>query len=89
MNLPLIQKEWIPITILSIVGFVWNLIGIYIFEKFASQEEWFERSIVEFGNSTGVAASGLLLLRLVDPLNVSRTLPVFSIKQLFLQKTKK
>ncbi|HGY5555569.1 MAG TPA: sodium:solute symporter, partial [Prochlorococcus sp.] len=32
-----------------------------------------------------VAASGLLLLRLADPRNLTKTLPVFSIKQLMLQ----
>ena len=49
------------------------------------KEEWFERSLTEFGNATGVAATGLLLLRLADPRNLTNTLPIFSIKQLFLQ----
>ena len=45
----------------------------------------FEKSLVEFGNSTGVVASGLLLLRLADPKNISKTLPIFTSKQLFAQ----
>ena len=49
------------------------------------REEWFERSITEFGQATGVAASGLLLLRLADPRNLTNALQVFSIKQLLLQ----
>ena len=53
--------------------------------RYIINEEWFERSIVEFGNATGVAASGLLLLRLADPEDKTNTLPIFSIKQLFLQ----
>ncbi|MFL0736605.1 MAG: hypothetical protein AB8B39_06030 [Prochlorococcus sp.] len=53
--------------------------------RFTLREEWFERSITEFGQATGVAASGLLLLRLADPRNLTKTLPVFSIKQLMLQ----
>ena len=56
-----------------------------VFSRLFFREEWFERAIAEFGNSTGVAASGLLLLRLADPRNSTNTLPVFSIKQLFLQ----
>ena len=31
------------------------------------------------------AASGLLLLRLADPRNITNTLPIFSFKQLLLQ----
>ena len=32
-----------------------------------------------------MVASGLLLLRLADPKNISRTLPIFTSKQLFAQ----
>ena len=85
LNLPLLVNYWIPITILAIGGLIWNLIGMLIFSRLFFREEWFERAIAEFGNSTGVAASGLLLLRLADPRNSTNTLPVFSIKQLFLQ----
>jgi ESS family glutamate:Na+ symporter len=41
--------------------------------------------LIELGNSTGVVASGLLLLRLADPKNISKTLPIFTSKQLFAQ----
>ncbi len=85
LNLPLLFEYWIPITILAIGGLIWNLLGMLIFSRLFFKEEWFERAIAEFGNSTGVAASGLLLLRLADPRNATNTLPVFSIKQLFLQ----
>ena len=85
LNLPLLVNYWVPISILSIGGLIWNLAGMLIFSRLFFREEWFERAIAEFGNSTGVAASGLLLLRLADPRNTTNTLPVFSIKQLFLQ----
>ena len=85
LNLPLLVNYWVPISILAIGGLVWNLAGMLIFSRLFFREEWFERAIAEFGNSTGVAASGLLLLRLADPRNSTNTLPVFSIKQLFLQ----
>ena len=85
LNLPLLVKYWVPISLLAIGGLIWNLAGMLIFSRLFFREEWFERSIAEFGNSTGVAASGLLLLRLADPRNSTNTLPVFSIKQLFLQ----
>jgi len=85
LNLPLLVNYWVPISILAIAGLLWNLVGMLFFSRLFFKEEWFERSIAEFGNSTGVAASGLLLLRLADPRNSTNTLPVFSIKQLFLQ----
>jgi len=47
--------------------------------------DWFERAVLEFGQATGVAASGLLLLRMADPDDHSEALPAFSLKQLLLQ----
>jgi len=66
-------------------GLLWNIICIIGFAYFVFDEYWFEKSLVEFGNSTGVVASGLLLLRLSDPKNKSKTLPIFTSKQLFAQ----
>ncbi len=85
LNLTLLVEDWVPILLLSLVGLTWNLGGMFIFAKFVFDKEWFERSLIEFGNATGVAASGLLLLRLADPRNSTNTLPIFSIKQLLLQ----
>ena len=85
LNLPLLINDWLPLSILAISGLIWNLSGMFIFSRMIFKDEWFERSLTEFGNATGVAASGLLLLRLADPRDNTNTLPIFSIKQLFLQ----
>ena len=85
VNLPLLLNDWFPLTILALVGLIWNLFGMFVFARLTFKEEWFERSIAEFGNATGVAASGVLLLRLADPENLSSTLPIFSSTRLFLQ----
>ena len=85
LNLPLLRNDWLPLTVLSVTGLAWNLLIMLFVARFTLREEWFERSITEFGQATGVAASGLLLLRLADPRNLTKALPVFSIKQLILQ----
>ncbi|WP_320667995.1 sodium:solute symporter [Prochlorococcus sp. MIT 1307] len=85
VNLPLLINDWVPLTILAVTGLTWNLAGMFVVARLTFQEEWFERSIAEFGNATGVAASGVLLLRLADPNNVTSTLPIFSTTRLFLQ----
>ncbi len=85
INLPLLTQNWITIVILSLSGLSWNLFGMLFLARNILKEEWFERSLTEFGNATGVSASGLLLLRLSDPTESTKTLPIFSIKQLFLQ----
>ena len=85
LNLAVVFENWIIILVLTIFGLFWNLICISYFAYFIFDDYWFEKSLIEFGNSTGVVASGLLLLRLADPKNISRTLPIFTSKQLFAQ----
>ena len=85
LDIAVVFENWIIILVLTIFGLVWNLFCISYFAYFIFDDYWFEKSLIEFGNSTGVVASGLLLLRLADPKNISRTLPIFTSKQLFAQ----
>ena len=85
LNVETVFDHWRLILVLTIFGLIWNLLCIAFFAYFVFEKHWFERSLIEFGNSTGVVASGLLLLRLADPKNVSKTLPIFTSKQLFAQ----
>ena len=85
LDIATVFENWILIFLLTTFGLFWNLICIAYFAYFIFDDYWFEKSLIEFGNSTGVVASGLLLLRLADPKNVSKTLPIFTSKQLFAQ----
>jgi ESS family glutamate:Na+ symporter len=85
LNLPLLLQDWLPLTILAGAGLGWNLFGLLVLSKQILPTPWFERGITEFGQATGVAASGLLLLGLADPEGKSATLAPFSFKQLVLQ----
>ncbi len=58
----------VPMLVLSIVGMAFMIVAtLYFGKKMLPGEDWFERSIINFGNCTGVGATGVLLLRLVDP----------------------
>ena len=46
------------------------------------KEDWFERAIADFGQATGVTATGLMLLRTVDPDNKTSAASSFGYKQL-------
>ncbi|MEB3166921.1 MAG: sodium:solute symporter [Cyanobacteriota bacterium] len=85
LDLSLLATNWRPLTVLALVGLVWNLLVVLLLAPRILPADWFERAILEFGQATGVAASGLLLLRLADPDDRSDALPAFSIKQLLLQ----
>jgi ESS family glutamate:Na+ symporter len=85
LNLKLLQADWLPLTVLAVAGLAWNLGVVLLLGPRLLPADWFERAILEFGQATGVAASGLLLLRMADPDDRSEALPAFSIKQLLLQ----
>ncbi|MDC3052020.1 hypothetical protein OA169_01900 [Acidimicrobiaceae bacterium] len=85
LDIAVVFDNWVLILLFTIFGLFWNLICIAYFAYFIFDDYWFEKSLIEFGNSTGVVASGLLLLRLADPKNISKTLPIFTSKQLFAQ----
>lgn len=85
LDLSLLAQDWIPLTALAVAGLVWNLAVVLLLGPRILPAPWFERGILEFGQATGVAASGLLLLRMADPHDQADALPAFSIKQLLLQ----
>ena len=85
LNLKLLQADWLPLTVLAVGGLAWNLAVVLLLAPRLLPADWFERAVIEFGQATGVAASGLLLLRMADPDDRSQALPAFSLKQLLLQ----
>ena len=85
LNISIVIENLAPILMLTIFGLLWNIVCIAFFAFYVFDEYWYEKGLVEFGNSTGVVASGLLLLRLADPNNISKTLPIFTSKQIFAQ----
>jgi len=85
LDLNIVINNLTSIMVLTLFGLAWNIVCISFFAYFIFDKYWFEKGLVEFGNSTGVVASGLLLLRLADPNNISKTLPIFTSKQLFAQ----
>ena len=85
LDLPQLGHYWLPLSVLTLAGLGWNLLVVLVLARRVLPIDWFERAVIEFGQATGVAASGLLLLGMADPDNRSEALPAFSVKQLLLQ----
>ena len=85
LDLSLLARDWLPLGVLAITGLLWNLGVVLLLARRSLPSPWFERGILEFGQATGVTASGLLLLNMADPDDQSGALTPFSIKQLLLQ----
>ena len=85
LDLTSLSHLWRPLLVLGVAGLLWNLLVVLGPGRWMLPDPWFQRGLVDFGQSTGVAASGLLLLNMVDPLDQNDVLTPFSIKQLLLQ----
>jgi len=72
----------VPFAIIVAAGIVWNVFCVVWLARRLLPDAWFERSIAEMGQSMGVTATGLLLLRVVDPDYESPAADAFASKQL-------
>ena len=77
-----VAANWQPLTILVLAGAIWSVGCVLFLGPKLFLYAWFERSIAEFGQATGVTATGLMLLRTVDPENKTPAAMSFGYKQL-------
>jgi ESS family glutamate:Na+ symporter len=82
VSIDVIGDNLIPFLLLAAVGIIWNIIGFLILAPRFIPTYWFERGIGDFGQSMGVTATGLLLMRAADPDNKSPAFEAFGYKQL-------
>lgn len=82
IRIELVLKNWLPLTILIVSGTLLSVLMVIFVAPKLFRTGWFERAISDFGQSLGVTATGLLLLRTVDPENRSGAAESFGCKQL-------
>lgn len=82
IKLKVVMANWIPLSLLIVAGTIWSVWVVLALAPKLFRGAWFERAIAEFGQATGVTATGLMLLRTVDPDNRTPAAMSFGYKQL-------
>ena len=82
IQLDVVAAGWVPLVILVGGGLLWNFFCLRVIAPRVFNDAWFERAIAELGQSMGVTATGLLLLRTVDPDCETEAASAFASKQL-------
>ena len=82
IRLDVVAENWLPLVILCASGAAWSVFCVLFIAPRLIKRAWFECAIAEFGQATGVTATGLLLLRTVDPENRTPAATNFGYKQL-------
>ncbi|MCP3012949.1 sodium:glutamate symporter [Nocardiopsis dassonvillei] len=85
LSLQAIADNLAAFAILAAAGVLWSLCGFLFLAPRMMPSHWFERGIGEFGQSLGVTATGLVLMRVVDPEMKSPAYPAFGYKQLIFE----
>ncbi len=67
ININVVAKGILPLLLIAVMGISWNICCVMFLARKVFKDSWFERAIAEMGQSMGVTATGLLLLRVVDP----------------------
>jgi glutamate:Na+ symporter, ESS family len=82
LSLQAIVEHLGPFLILAGAGVAWNVAAFLLFARRMIPEWWFERGIGDLGQSMGVTATGVLLMRVADAEGRTPALPSFGYKQL-------
>ncbi|MFW5794934.1 MAG: sodium/glutamate symporter, partial [Bacillota bacterium] len=85
LSLTVIGKNIEVFLILAIVGILWNLFVFLFLAPRLIPKYWFERAIGDYGQSMGMTAVGLILIRIVDSENKTPSLEAFGYMQLFFE----
>ena len=82
IQLSVVAENYISLLILMAAGVIWSLVLVLYAAPKLFKQSWFECAIAEFGQGLGVTATGLMLLRTVDPENKTVAAASFGYKQL-------
>lgn len=83
LKLSVVVKYAVPLLVVCTAGFVINWVWFLLVGKYSSPKDWFERNMMVWGHATGVAATGVMLQRVVDPDLKSRGIEDSGIADLF------
>ena len=82
IKLSVVADNWMPLLIMMILGLLWSITLLLFLAPKLFKSAWFECAIAEFGQGLGVTATGMMLLRTVDPESKTPAAASFGYKQL-------
>ncbi|WP_144794338.1 sodium/glutamate symporter [Kocuria palustris] len=85
LSLTAIADNFAPFAILAAAGIVWNVFVLFVLAPRFIRSYWFERGLGDFGQSMGVTATGLMLMRMADPEAKTPAYESFGYKQLVFE----
>jgi glutamate:Na+ symporter, ESS family len=85
ISIAVIGENLVTFLSLAAVGILWNVFAFLYLAPKMIPTYWFERGLGDFGQATGIAATGLLLMKVADPNNETPALEGFGYKQILFE----
>ena len=82
IRIEVVAQHWVCLLALVACGALQAVLMVVFLAPKLFRNAWFERAIADFGQGLGVTATGLLLLRTVDPESRTEAATAFGYKQL-------
>ena len=85
LSLAVIGANLAPLLIMAAAGLAWSIGAFLILAPRIVPDHPYQRGLADFGQSTGMTVTGLLLVRMVDPDGRTRATEGFGYKQLLFE----
>ena len=84
MRLDLFAEHAAPFSLLMVAAIVWCVASFVWIAPRMLPAHWFEQGLTVYGTQTGVAAVGLMLLRIADPQQRTTAAPAFAARSMVI-----
>jgi ESS family glutamate:Na+ symporter len=85
LSIAAIRAQWVAFLVLGAAGVLWCSLAFLWLAPRMLRTHWFERGLGDYGQSMGMTATGLLLMRIVDPDDRTGAVQAFAYKQLLFE----
>ncbi|GAB2712076.1 sodium/glutamate symporter [Halomonas garicola] len=85
LSLTVIADNFVAFLLLGVAGVAWNISLFLWLAPRVIPKYWFERGIGDIGQSMGVTATGLILMKIADPDNRTPAYEAFGYKQMVFE----
>ncbi len=85
LSLTVIGGNLIPLLLMAAAGIAWSIGAFLLLAPRMVRDYPYQRGLADFGQSTGMTVTGLLLVRMADPDNRANAMESFGYKQLLFE----
>lgn len=80
LSLTVIKENLVPFLLLALIRIVWNITAFIFIAPRMIPENWFEHGIGDYGQSMGMTAGGVMLIRISNSKGETKALEAFCYK---------